>query len=451
MKLAVVVVVGSAVLTSLVVTNAAAQSATTMFDRPTAAAVDPAPRPSTSSSPTPSSSSAPPPGGSSSSSSPQSGSSSFPPLTQDKANGLFDGFLTHGFQSATDGMRQGLQRLVADTNLVTNTSATWTYQQPTVVALQRAVQMASNAALGLLIFWMGLNVVLRSQLGGSYTDVHELIPRVVLGAGLANSAAHWTALAIDLNNAACANFLVVNSGSLSDLFPGFPIFDHTWLLAVLLVAFLLVWLWLFIKMAARMAMLMVLLVLAPAAQMCWALPQTRGLADRWHRKFWSTLYAQVVVTVTLKLAWGFAGSAGSNPIALLITICLLFLAANSPELLAGGAARLGLSSLVETGFLIARATGGAPAAAAAAGGASAAAARGAGASTPSVAAASVPLVMASPIAVSGQTSGTGDGSAAETKSPGFGRGGRTAASAGTESGAATDKGRGQGQQGRAAS
>jgi len=276
-----------------------------------------------------------------------------------------------------------------------------------------------------------------------------VIPRLVLGAGLANSAAHWTALAIDLNNAACANFLATNSGSLSDLLAGFPIFDHTWLLAVLLVAFLLVWLWLFLKMAARMAMLMVLLVLAPAAQMCWALPQTRGLADRWHARFWTTLYAQVVVTVALKLAWGFAGSAGSNPIALLITICLLFLAANSPELLAGSAGRLGLASLVEAGFLIARATGGAPAAAA--GPAVAAAPRGVGANTPGVAAASVPRVMASPIAVSGQSSGTGGGAAAETKTTGFGRGGRTVGSAGTESGAATDKGRGLGPQGRAAS
>jgi len=91
-----------------------------------------------------------------------------PTLSQGQANDLFDGFLLHGFLNATDGTRQGLQRLVDDANLVTNTSATWTYRQPTVVALQRAVQVASNAALGLLIFWMGLNVVLRPQLGGSY-------------------------------------------------------------------------------------------------------------------------------------------------------------------------------------------------------------------------------------------------------------------------------------------
>jgi len=427
----------------LVVLTAAtveAQSATAAFSPPAAVVVDPSPS-SASSSPTasPTSSSNPTPSSSTSS------TTSLPTLTQGQANGLFDGFLVHGFEQATEGIRQGLRRLVDDANLVTNTSATWTYQQPTVVALQRAVQLASNAALGLLIFWMGLNVVLRPQLGGTSTDIHEVIPRLVLGAGLANSAAHWTALAIDLNNAACADFLRVNSGSLSDLFAQFPIFDRSWLLAILLVAFLLVWVWLFIKMAGRMAMLMVLLVLAPAAQMCWVLPQTRGLADRWHAKFWTTLYAQVVVTVALKLAWGFAGSAGSNPIALLITICLLFLAANSPELLAGGAARVGLGSLVEAGFMAARVAGGAPAVAAG-GVAAAGAARGSSASTPGVAAASVPRVMASPITVSGQSSGTGGGAAAETKTTGFGRGGRTA---GTEGGPATDKG--LGQQGRAAS
>src|SRR5258707_174598 len=28
----------------------------------------------------------------------------------------------------------------------------------------------------LVIFWMGLNVVLRAQLGGTYTEIHEVIP-----------------------------------------------------------------------------------------------------------------------------------------------------------------------------------------------------------------------------------------------------------------------------------
>jgi len=330
--------VAGVILLTLLAPAAYAQSATDTLAPPPAedAGADAAPTPT--------------PSHSSTSASPFS---SFQPLTQDQANGLFDGFLIHGFEATTGGVRNGLQRLVDDANLVTNTAATWTYQQPTVVALQLAVQTGSNGALAVLIFWLGLNVLLRPHLGGTYLEAHEMVPRLVLGAGLANSAAHWTALAIDLNNAACSHLLAASSGSLTDLFARAPTLDRSWLIALLLVAFLIVWIWLYIKMAARMAMLMVLLMLAPAAQLCWVLPQTRGLADRWHSRFWTTLYAQVVVTAALKLAWGFSSAAGDNPIALLITICLLFLAANSPELLAGGVSRVGL---VESALLLARTT-----------------------------------------------------------------------------------------------
>jgi hypothetical protein len=429
--------IAALLLTSALAATARAQSATTVFARPAAAALDPVPN--STATPVSTSSSSTPPRSSSTSS-----GNSFPLLSQDQANGLFDGFLLHGFLLATAGIRQGLQRLVDDANLVTNTSATWTYQQPTVLALQRAVQTAGNAALGLLIFWLGLNVLLRPMLGGTYTEIHEVIPRLVLGAGLANSAPHWTALAIDVNNALCAQLLAVNSGSLGDILSGFPVFDHTWLLGLLLVAFLLVWIWLFLKMAWRMGLLMVLLVLAPAAQMCWVLPQTRTLADRWHDKFWTTLYAQVVVTVALKLAWGFSGNAGSNPIALLITICLLVLAANSPELLTSGATRSGLGGLLQSALLLARAApGGAMAGAAAAGataGGGSAAAGLPGSGGPSVPAASVLRVGATPNTVSGQSSGTGGGTAADNKTTGFGRGGRSASGAGSSGLAATNKG-----------
>jgi hypothetical protein len=422
----------------MLASTAAAQSATATFAAPSVA-VDPAPDAnsgsSSSSSPT-----APTTPASSSDGTPsnpsRSPSISFPALTQGQANGLFDGFLVHGFQNATDGIRRGLQRLIDDANLVTNTAPDWTYQQPTVVALQRAIVQMSNGVLALVIFWMGLDLLLHSHLGGRYLEVREVAPRLVLGAALANSAAHWTALAIDLNNAACAQLIGASSGSLTDLFGRMPTFDNSWLVALLLVAFLAVWAWLYIKMAGRMAMLLVLLVLAPAAQLCWILPQTRGMADRWHQYFWTTLYAQVVVAAALKLAWGFAGTNGGNPITLLITLCLLFLAANSPELLAGGVARIGLGSVVEAGLFASRASSLAPAA----GAASLAGARGAtsGTTSPASAAAAVPRVMANPVGVSGQGGGTGAGIAVETK--GFGRGGRPASVGSAGDGtAATDK------------
>src|SRR5262249_22360775 len=149
---------------------------------------------------------------------PHSTGPSFPTLTQDQANGLFDGFLTHGFLNATDGARDSLKQLVDDANLVTTTPADWTYQQSTVMALQRTVLQMSNAVVALVIFWMGLNILLQSQLGGGYLEAREILPRLVMGVGLANAAPHWTALAIDLNNAACNQLLAASSGSLADLF-----------------------------------------------------------------------------------------------------------------------------------------------------------------------------------------------------------------------------------------
>ena len=220
---------------------AAAQPATATFDPPAVAVDPPAPAPGTpdgsAPSPTETSSSGSPSSSSSSSpSAPSRTDSAFPSLSQDQANGLFDGFLTHGFENATDGIRGGLQRLVDDTNLVTTTAPDWTYQQSTVAALQRAVQAMSNVLLALVIFWMGLDLILHAHLGDTRLEAREVVPQLVLGAGLSNSAAHWTALAIDFNNAACAQLFSASDGSLTDPFGHIPTFDRTWLIA-LLVAF----------------------------------------------------------------------------------------------------------------------------------------------------------------------------------------------------------------------
>jgi hypothetical protein len=418
--------VGAAVLTLLLVglaAPAAAASAPVAPDGPPATATL-QPPPADTPTPDTGNPSPPIPGGGASNL-----SSGFAPLGQEQANGLFDGFLVHGFERFVDGVRESLQHFVDDANLVTNTSPTWTYQQQTVVALQRAVLLATTAAFGLAVFWMGLNALLRPHLGGGYPELHELIPRLVLAAGLATSAPHWTALAIDVNDQVCAWLLTIDSGSPGDLFRSMPTFDRTWLLALLLVGFLLVWIWLLLKMAARIAMLQVLLVLAPAAQLCWALPQTRGMADRWHARFWPTVWAQVVVTVSLKLAWGFAGTAAGNPVSPLITLCLLFLAANSPELLASGVSRIGLTALMEVALLAARTMaltsgGGAGAAVAGAAGTLAGDASAAGGAAGGVAAEAAPRVRATPNTVSGISGSTGGGQAVGDKAAGFGRGGR---------------------------
>ena len=147
MRLAVVVMVG--VVALMAACTAAAQSATATYDLPTSA-IDPASDPGGSATPAPTSAPASPEASSSHSSQPTS--PSLPTLTQDQANGLFDGFLVHGFVNATDGARDSQKQLVDDANLVTTTPADWTYQQSTVTALQHTVLQMSNAVVALVIF-----------------------------------------------------------------------------------------------------------------------------------------------------------------------------------------------------------------------------------------------------------------------------------------------------------
>ena len=62
---------------------------------------------------------------------------------------------------------ESLQQLVDDANLVTTAPADWTYQQSTVMALQRTVLQMSNAVVALVIFWMGLNILLQPSLAAA--------------------------------------------------------------------------------------------------------------------------------------------------------------------------------------------------------------------------------------------------------------------------------------------
>jgi len=357
-------------------------------------------------------------------------------IGQDQINGLFDKFVAHGFGMVTDGLRGGLQKTFDDTNLLSQTPAVWTYQQPTVVALRDGLRLAANAATTLVIFWTGLNITLRPYFGEGYPEVRQAVPRLLLGVMLANSTHIWTVWLVTLNNDLCTGIVRLGTGGQpGDLLARMPSFDGGWLTAGLIVLFLLACVWLYLKLALRLATLLVLLVLAPLATVSVALPQTRGLSDGWWQRFLSTLFAQVVVAVALKLVVGFAETAGTGPVALLITICLIFTAASSPELLATSIARVTSSDALQA----ARAGSGLAAGGSAgvARTATTATTRGAGASGAAAHPAGSPGWAGSAtgkgssfgrggrsVAVSGMGSGTGAGVAAAAKAQHFVRGGR---------------------------
>ena len=336
---------------------------------------------------------------------------------------LFSGLLVGLVNQLLSGARDGLAQVVLDTDLVRQTPARWVWENTAVSTLEAALRTVANGTLALIVFWLGLTLATRPFLGDAGPSPLAGFPRLLLALVLANAAHVWMPQAITLLNAVCVwvwSVSVADSNSLADLLNRVVRPDQAFLLALLSLLCLLVIIWLYLKHALRLALLVVLYVLSPVAQVCWVLPQTQGLFRAWHQLFWSRLAAQLVAVVALKLALAFAITAGDSPVAVLLTLCLLLVAASAPEMLGLTSGGLSLGSVLRTGTSLARAlpTPAAPATRAAT--AAAGAAGGSAATTPAVARVRTP---GSGVPVSGQAHGTGSGSAASRR----GRGGRTPA------------------------
>jgi len=338
---------------------------------------------------------------------------------------LFSGLLVGLFNQLLSGARDGLAQVIQDTDLVRQTPARWVWENPAVSTLEAALRTVANGTLALIVFWLGLTLATRPFLGDTGPSPLAGLPRLLLALVLTNAAHVWMPQAITLLNAVCVwvwSVAVADSTTLVTLLNRVVRVDQAFVLVILSLLCLLVILWLYLKHALRLALLVVLYVLSPLAQVCWVLPQTQSLFRAWHQLFWSRLAAQLVAVVALKLALAFAITAGDSPVAVLLTLCLLLVAASAPEMLGLTSGGLSLGSVLRTGASLARAlpTPAAPATRAAT--AAAGAAGGSAATTPAVARVRTP---GSGVPVSGQAHGTGSGSAASRR----GRGGRTPATA----------------------
>jgi len=334
---------------------------------------------------------------------------------------LFSGLLVGLFNQLLGGARDGLAQVIQDTDLVRQTPARWVWENPAVSTLEAALRTVANGTLALILFWLGLTLATRPFLGDAGPSPLAGFPRLLLALVLANAAHIWMPQAITLLNAVCVwvwSVSVADSTTLVTLLNRVVRVDQAFVLAILSLLCLVVILWLYLKHALRLALLVVLYVLSPLAQGCWVLPQTQSLFRAWHQLFWSRLAAQLVAVVALKLALAFAITAGDSPVAVLITLCLLLVAASAPEMLGLTSGGLSLGSVLQTAAAVTRAvpTPAAPAARLAA------AAAGGTAAAPAVARVRTP---GSGVPVSGQAHGTGSGSAASRR----GRGGRTPATA----------------------
>src|SRR5262249_16917563 len=121
----------------------------------------------------------------------------------------------------------------------------------------------------------------------------------------------------------------------------------------LILIYLVMALLLLIQMLVRLALVDALLIVGPAALVCWVLPQTHSWARLWFTTFFGTVFAQFLVVVVLRLcaelAAGMAAQIAApaletvlpaparrgDVMGLLLGIAALYLARKVPALMPG--------------------------------------------------------------------------------------------------------------------
>ncbi|HVC35395.1 MAG TPA: conjugal transfer protein TrbL family protein [Chloroflexota bacterium] len=214
------------------------------------------------------------------------------------ATDVFNQVIMTVLRSLVDAIRSVVGSVLGGPlNFITQTPAQGTYASPTVMALWNAVRLIADAGLAIVALWGGVTLIIHAQTGSPYHEAMELIPRLILGALLANTSLSWGQIAIDLNNALCD---AVGQASL----PGFDQADATsQVLAqvVTVLIYLVMSLLLLIQMLMRLALVDVLLVVAPLGLLCWVLPQTQGWARLWSSTFTTAVFTQFLQVLALKL------------------------------------------------------------------------------------------------------------------------------------------------------
>jgi hypothetical protein len=248
---------------------------------------------------------------------------------------LFSGFLKLIGEELADALRTIWDRLWhSGINVYTYTDPKLTYQFVTVADLLLGMRILVGAITAIAVVLAAVSLAGREVFGWG-ESLGEHLGRVGLAAILANGAAVWVQVAIDLNNRLCE---AIGGASLPSGFGGYGVDPLS--ASILLSALVWFGLKLGFKMAYRIGMLWILIPIAPVALACWAIPQTQWVATTWTRLFVGWTFGQVLVTIALKLGTvvGPFGPAGASVGGVLFSIAMIALASDAADLLvrAGG-------------------------------------------------------------------------------------------------------------------
>lgn len=282
------------------------------------------------------------------------GITDIPACVNDAIDSFFRDLVTPALNSLLD--------LLANTLLTTPTLD----QLPRIGELWNSSWQIMLACYGMLILIAGI-IVMAYETMQTRISIKEILPRVIIGF-LAGALSLWVcSQAIHLANALAKAIMSggVDENSTADtlkklvmgsLNGGFFIIFIGLFLAGMLVALLLTYI-------VRVALTVILMVAAPLALMCHALPHTEGIAKWWWKAFGGCLAIQLGQSLTLITAmrvflapggFTFFGPTTDGLVNLLVALALMFILFKIPfwilGSIRGGGGRSFLGSLVK-GFI----------------------------------------------------------------------------------------------------
>lgn len=226
------------------------------------------------------------------------------------------------------------QFLASDFNVLTQTPAAMSYESQTVHDLWVKARNIANGGIFSIAVWGGVNVMVQHQLGSPYHTAMEFLPRLAVGAFLANTSLGWTSFLVELNNLFCQ---FVGGAGLPgvDRLAALQRFD---VVLVLAVVYYIVGLLLIAQMLLRLALVNLLIVVSPLAMLMWVLPQTQGWSRRWSSTFTGTVFTQFVQVTSLHLGGSLldelqSGAAEGKVVTALAGIATIFLTFKIPGLM----------------------------------------------------------------------------------------------------------------------
>jgi hypothetical protein len=252
---------------------------------------------------------------------------------------LLTGVLSHFIATARADLDSELGRYLFTTVDPTGGGTHALTANPVIAHLNDSIALVADVLVGAVVLYASLRSIFEHSIRARYA-LHLVIPRVMAAIVLVHGSIYFIQMAVDLNNAiggvaeSLGGPLTIDtlpwSGSMSaatvSIIQGSQdLFHAIFALGVVVAVVILV-----LSYVIRMAMLDILVVLAPLAALCSALPDTRRYAATWLRLFMVAVFMQSIQLIILRVAISVGFGAGSGIAESLFALAILWIVLKVP-------------------------------------------------------------------------------------------------------------------------